>query len=104
MAASRLTPGRARRTGSRSARHLPFHRQLRLEALAVTKDARHRKDPITGPIPRARVVLLQAAVDVDGIPALGMADVVDGDIVVLAPEKGHVGEGRALPDDGARHR
>ena len=31
------------------------------------------------------IVLLEAAVDLDGLPALGMAHVVDGDVVVRAP-------------------
>src|ERR1043166_5250282 len=81
--------------------NIVFYRQLRFVVLPIAKDARHRKNPITRPIPHARVVLLQAPVDLDGLPALGMADVVDGDVVVLAPEEGHVGEGRTLADDGA---
>ena len=83
---------------------LVFHRQFRFETLPVAKDARHRKNPITHPVPHAHVVLLEAAVDLDGLPALGMADVVDGDVVVLAPEEGHVGEVRTLTDDRAGHR
>src|SRR5690242_13909794 len=81
--------------------NLALHGQLRLEVLPVAKDACHGKNPTPRPIAHAPVVLLEAAVDLDGLPALGMAYVVDGDVVVLAPEEWHVGEGRTLADDGA---
>src|SRR5207244_10895236 len=81
--------------------NLVLHSQLCLEVLPVAKDARHRKDPAPRPIAHAPVMLLEAAVDLDGLPALGVAHVVDGDVVVLAPEEWHVGAGRAVAVDSA---
>src|ERR1019366_6516680 len=39
----------------------------------------------------------ERAVDANAVPLLGVADVVDGDVVVLAPEKRHGGEALAPP-------
>src|SRR6185503_540408 len=74
---------------------------FRLEVLPVAKDARHSKNPTPRPIAHAHVVLLEVAVYLDRVPALGMAHVVDGDVVVLAPEEWHIGEWCALADAGA---
>src|SRR4029079_15680863 len=83
---------------------LVFHRQFRFETLPVAKDARHRKNPITHPVPHAHVVLLEAGVDLDGLTALGMGAAVDGDVVAAVPKEGPVGEGRTLAYDGAGDR
>jgi hypothetical protein len=65
--------------------------------------ARDRQHSAPYPIAHAAVVPLEAPVDLDGLPGLSMAHVVDGD-VVLTPEERNIGEGRALTDDGARDR
>src|SRR3569833_4441217 len=44
------------------------------------------------------VPLPDVAVDLDRVPAFGMADIVDRYVVVLAPEERHGAEGRALAE------
>jgi hypothetical protein len=47
------------------------------------------------------IALLEVAYHPDLVPLLGMTDVVDRDVVVLAPEEGHVGKGLAPAENVA---
>src|SRR5919108_3682400 len=76
-----------------------LHGELRFEALAITKDARDCEHAAAIPVTQETITLLDAAVDLDGVPALGVADVADRDVVVLAPEERYVGERRAVTDE-----
>src|SRR5262249_7155501 len=82
----------------------PFHRELRLEALAITKHARDRQHAATARVTHDAIALLDASIDLDAVPTFRMPDVVDGDVVVLGPKDRHVGERRAIADDRARDR
>src|SRR4026207_1059697 len=83
---------------------LALHRHLGLEVLPVAEDAGHRQHSTAGPVTDTPIARLEAAIDLDGVPVLGVTHVVDGDVVVLAPEERHVGEARAVADDGAGDR
>lgn len=52
--------------------------------MARSEDAHHRQDAAPRPILHARVVLLEAPVDLDGLPALDMTYVGDGDVAPIA--------------------
>src|SRR5205085_10461795 len=64
-----------------------LHRQLRLQTDEVATDRRHGQRAVA-PYIADGAVALERAVDLDAVPFLGMAHVVDRDVVVLAPEEG----------------
>src|SRR5262249_9328103 len=94
--------GRARRSGSRSlSGDLLLHGELGLEALAIAGDSRHCEYTASSPIAHAGIAEFETAIDLDGVPAFRVADIVDGDVVVLAPGERHVRERRKVTDDRA---
>src|SRR5215472_10086523 len=72
-----------------------FHRHFGFEALAATEDGGDGERAAGLAEAERGVVAGDVALDLDLVPPLGVADIVDGDIVVLAPEEGRRGE--ALP-------
>src|SRR4029079_19502458 len=106
---ARCEPGpRARGGGaappSLTGRGLLLHRQLRLQAQTVAEQARQREELSAREIADAGVVFLQAALD-DGLVVPGsVADVVERDVVVLAPEERDVPERSADARQRARQR
>src|SRR5688572_2820887 len=81
-----------------------LHRELRLHAGPVSRDRCHREYAVSLSVPYRAVALLQASIDLDLIPLGGVPDVVDRQVVVLAPEERDVREGRSLSGDGPAHR
>src|SRR3989441_2090903 len=65
----------------------PLHGQFRLQALQIARDGRDGKRTIATPVGDGAVPCGQRAVDIDGIPVLGMTDVVDRGVVMLTPEE-----------------
>src|SRR6185437_15342797 len=87
-----------------SGRGLPLQADLGLEALGVAKDrgdrerapgAAHAHEPVLGP---------DIALDREVVPALGMADIVDRNVVVLTPEERDRIERLAPPEHVERRR
>src|SRR4029079_2249862 len=48
------------------------------------------------------ISIIEVAVNFDGVPLLGMTNIVDSKIIVLAPKKGHSGEWLTLAQDISR--
>src|SRR5262252_10477826 len=67
----------------RAALHLP----LRLEAFLVTEDRGHGERLVAAHEAHGDVVFARVAIDVDAVPLLGVADIVDLHAVVRAPEE-----------------
>src|ERR1700733_12186919 len=66
-----------------------FHRDLRDETVEVAIDRGHGADFPALAIPNHAVASVNVALDVESVPIAGMSDVIDRDVVVLAPEEGH---------------
>src|SRR5262249_46586244 len=66
---------------------LALHRNLSHETVAVSRDRRHGKRPPRTRVSHRAVARFERAVDPNRVPLRGMADVVDGDVVMLAPEE-----------------
>src|SRR5262249_5253327 len=81
--------------------NLLLHGALGLEALAIAEDTGHRAHATAIAIAHDGIASLEIPVDFDRVPALGVADVVDRDVIMLAPEEWHVGKGRAVARDRA---
>src|SRR3984893_1343434 len=69
-----------------------LHRRFRVKAVVVAEDRRDRQGLLAPAIAHDRVAGGDVAVDVDAVPGRGVADIVDGDVVVLAPEERDGGE------------
>src|SRR5690348_16539504 len=73
----------------REALRLALHRDFRHEAVAVAIDGRDGEHAAAALVAHDAIACGDVAVDFDVIPALRMADVVDRDVVMLAPEERH---------------
>src|SRR6478672_8298290 len=74
----------------------PLHRKLGLEACEIAVDRSHRKHPAFALVFQQAILRGDIAVDGDFVPLLGVADIIDRHIVMLAPEERHGIEGLAL--------
>ena len=79
---------------------LGLHRQT----LAVARERGERQLPSAEDIGHRAVAGLEGSIDLDRVPALGVADVPDLDVVVLAPEKRNRIEALAAAEDVTRRR
>src|SRR6202011_4445541 len=79
-------------------RRVPFHRYLGLEAFEVTEDRGDGKHAPIALEPQDTVLRGNVTLNRELIPFIGMADIVDRDVVVLAPEKGDGGKSLAVPE------
>src|ERR1700744_1654112 len=71
-----------------SARFGLFQIALSFEALKIAGYAGDRQDAAAAKIRHGAIARFQRAVDVHGIQGFRVADIVDREIVVLAPEEG----------------
>src|SRR5688500_77801 len=69
---------------------LPFHLRLGFETLPIARNGGHSQCA-AGTLVGHRTVTFGAerAIDGDAVPVLGVTDIADGDVVVLAPEERH---------------
>src|ERR1700680_3918571 len=79
-------------------RRVSFHRYLGLEAFEVTEDRGDGKHAPIALEPQDTVLRGNIPLSRELIPLIGMADIVDRDVVVLAPEEGHGGKSLAVPE------
>src|SRR5579863_6683838 len=70
-------------------RGAPFHRQLGVEAGDVAEDRGDREHAAVASIADEAILRFDTAVDRDLVPPLGVADIVDRHVIVLAPEERH---------------
>src|ERR1700722_19877614 len=75
-------------TGRKSAR-TPLHRQFRLEACAIAIDRSDRERASAALVSQQAILRGDIAVHRDFVPFLGVTDIVDRHIVMLAPEERH---------------
>src|SRR6185312_6389448 len=68
----------------------------------VAADGGHGEPPAAAPVADRAVVGGGIAVDLQPVPAFGVADVADRQVVVLAPEERRLGEALPAPEDVAR--
>ena len=78
-------------------RHIAFHLQLGFQAREIAEYRGDGKHPPIAPVSQQTIPCLDIAVDRDFIPLLGMADIIDRHIVVLAPEERHRVESSRCP-------
>ena len=76
-----------------------FHCCLALKAFQIAGNGSNGEGLSTMFIRYGAVEFREAAVDLNCIPSLGVAHVIDPHVVVLAPEKGHSVESFALAED-----
>src|SRR6185312_7172404 len=69
--------------------HCLLHRKLRLEAVDVAVDRGDGEHASLGLVAQHAVAPLDVAVDGDLVPFLGVADIIDRHVVMLAPEERH---------------
>src|SRR6266446_3464990 len=81
-----------------------FHRRLLPEIIDVAEDRGHREHLAVATIAHEAVACFDVAVDVEIVPALGMPDIVDRHVVVLAPEERNLGKSLPLAENVARRR
>ena len=74
-----------------------LHCGLRLKAFKVAENRRNGSNSSVVLKAKSAIFFLNVAVDLDLIPSLCMADIVDWNIIVLAPKERHLIERRALP-------
>src|SRR5581483_4706227 len=67
-----------------------FQPSLGVQALGVAEDGRQRHQLGAGEEAHRAVARLGVAVELDAVPTGAVPDVVDADVVVLAPEERHV--------------
>src|SRR5262249_48129735 len=66
---------------------MTFPFRSRREAFAIARDRRQRQRAAAEDARHRAIARVERAVDLDGIPFFGVADVFDLDVVVLAPEE-----------------
>src|SRR5215472_10538068 len=81
-----------------------FHRRLLLEIIDVAEDRGDREHLAVATITHEAVACFDVALNVEIVPRLGMPDVVDRHVVMLAPEERHVGKALPLAENVARCR
>ena len=79
-----------------------FHRYLFLEVFDVAKDRGDGHNLAIAAIARQAVALLEVPVDLQIVPFLDMADIVDRHVVVLAREERYIRESTTLSEHIAR--
>jgi len=70
-----------------------------LQSLQIPRNRCHREGAATPLVGKSAVSRLEVSFDFDRIPILRVADVVDGDIIVLTPEERHRVERLAVAQD-----
>src|SRR5690242_4787372 len=83
---------------------LPLHRQFRLQTLQIARDSRCRERTPALAVAHRAVARVERAVDLHIIPAFGVTDIVDREIVMLAPEERHCIEPLLAPEYVPRRR
>src|SRR3989442_11516991 len=79
-----------------------FHFHLGFEAFAIAKYRGDGELLVAATVDDRAIVIFEAPVDVDRVAGLGVADIVDCDVVMLAPEEGDRIESLAAAEDIAR--
>src|SRR3984885_12521141 len=79
-----------------------FHRNLGLETGDITIDRGDSEHAPGAFVPHQTILRADIAVDRDFVPFLGVTDIVDRHVVMLAPEERHGIEHFALPEHVAR--
>src|SRR5580700_2127646 len=85
-----------------SKRGVLFHRKLGLEACEIAVDRGDRQQLALASVAQQAIAPGDVAVDGDLVPFLGMADIVDRHVVMLAPEEGYRRKRLTLPQHVAR--
>src|SRR6185312_471043 len=75
----------------------PLHLHPRLKAIFIAIDRSDGHDPAVQFVAHDAIALHYVAIDIYCVPLLGVTDIIDGDVVVLAPEKRCRCEWRADP-------
>src|SRR5262249_31524902 len=75
-----------------------LHRQLGLEAVEIAIDRSNGEHAAVAAIAQQAVLRLDVALDRDRVPALGMTDIIDRHVIVLAPEERHRVEALFVPE------
>src|SRR3954447_4118842 len=86
----------------RTSGHAAFHRPFLLEAVDVAVDRGDGEQPAVAAIAHHAIPRLDVTLDLECVPLLGMADIVDRKVVMLAPEERDIDEAFAPPQDIAR--
>src|SRR5262249_22193045 len=92
---------RRSRTRSRAGRD-PLHRRLFLGIVDIAEGAGHRQHLPAVAIAHQAVPLVDTAFDVECIPLFRVSDVIDRNVIVLAPEEWNVGKPLPLSEHVAR--
>src|ERR1043166_4191990 len=74
-----------------------------LEVLDVAVDRCNREHLVAAAITHQAIAALDIAVDLELVPFLGMTDIIDRHVVMLAPEEWDIGKSIALSQDISRH-
>src|SRR5438132_996108 len=82
---TRLRP----RAAPTSRRLSALHRELGHQAFATAEDRREGKGAAPLPKPQSDIVSAWITILIDLVPTLGMADVVNRDVIMLGPEERH---------------
>src|SRR2546427_11678003 len=81
-----------------------LHLRLCVEAFFITADRGHGERLVAAHEAHGYVVFARIAVDVDAVPLLGVADVIDADVVVRAPKERSLRERLARAEHVSRGR
>src|SRR4030088_49656 len=82
--------------------HASLHRQFLLEAVDVAVDRGDGEHLAIAAIAHHAIARLDVAVYLERVPLLGMTDIVDRQVVMLAPEERNIGKALAPPQYIAR--
>ena len=83
--------------------HAAFHRPFLLEVLEVAVDRGNCQHGAVASIAHQAIAPLYVALDLELVPLLGMTDIVDWHVIMLAPEERDVGKSLALSEDILRY-
>ena len=67
--------------------HCTFHSGLSLQTLEISRDGYSSETATAFFIEHGAITRIEATVDLDSVPLLGVADVIDSYLVVLTPEE-----------------
>ena len=67
--------------------YLGFHSHLSLQALEISRDGQGSESATSFLVHSGAIAGIEAPIDLDGVPLLGMAHVIDSYVVVLTPEE-----------------
>src|SRR5262245_64356926 len=79
-----------------------LHRRFFLEIVDIAEDRGHRQHLPAVAIAHQTVPLVDTAFDVECIPLFRVSDVIDRNVIVLAPEEWNVGKPLPLSEHVAR--